>query len=69
MKPVYFLIGSTNYKVSSKKLKIQVFSVRTQFYSSTGQLHVPAAVSSRRQADPKDIERNKQYSCSIGRQY
>lgn len=48
---------------------MQVFSFKTKFYSSTNQLHVPAAVISPRQADPKDIKRNKPYSCSIGRKY
>ena len=48
---------------------MQVFSVKTQLYYSTHQLHVSATPNSLHQVDPTNIKTKKYYSCNIGRRY
>jgi hypothetical protein len=45
---------------------MQIFSVTSQLYYLIKQLHVSATAISRRNADPKNKKRKKEYSFDIG---
>jgi len=59
-----FEVG-TEFGCGLYHFKSEVCRVKTQLYYLTYELLVPATVSSHNQADSKNIQKDKQYTCNI----